>query len=164
MGIGTLRRYHKPVEPKEAPEVDPGTIDSESEREAAAEANAQQIAEEQQAQVELANAEEGGAESVAPIIQDAGATEIGDETPTVPVAREESDVPGDVSVVTADDLTVSTPVHTDEDEVKARREEAEAAGLNRGSSTKLWTAFDGGRSGHTKRDEIAEHYLGAKAE
>lgn len=190
MGIGSLRRYHKPVEQAEAPDVAPGITDTPAEADAAAEANAQQIADEQQQQADAANADETGAQSVAPIIQEAGGVEDNPaepEPPTVPVTDEPSDAAGDVSVVTADDLSVAEPVdlspeakaeqeqadaarqeRANEEAATARREMAEAAGLHRNSSAADWREFAKGQgveaADEISRDDLALRYLGPKTD
>lgn len=188
MGIGTLRRYHKPVEQEAAPEVEPGPTPTPEEAEAAALANAAKIQAEQEAQAAAANAHPNGqadgtgvegqaAESVNPAIQEQGGEEAGDEHAQIPVAEQPSPTPGDVSVVTEGEIVVGEPVHlADEAAAQAaaneRAEAAGAAGLNRGSSTALWQAFaaeriKGGESlpfnpAEANRDAIASWYLGEK--
>lgn len=193
-----LRRYHKPVEESKVTPPEPGTTPTPEGADAAAEANAQKVAAEQQAQADAANAHpnlsaaqaEAGADggegpqSVAPIIQEAGAQEfaivtladgtvVGDgeslatlepaDPPTVPVTAEGSDTPGDVSVVTAADLSVAEPVDLTPDPETGEVEIPE--GLNRGSSTADWREFAKGKldgSDEMSRDEIAAHFLGSK--
>lgn len=181
MGIGTLRRYHKPLTEEATPEAASsveGTIDSAEEAQAAAEVNEAKLAEEQSAQADAANehpdttadkaedADGSGADSVNPTIQEAGGVEENPaepDAPVVPVTSTPSETPGN-TVVTEGDLSVAEPINLDKLQTE-RADRAKAAGLNRGSSLVKWQTFAGDEvAPDASRDEIALHYLGAKPE
>lgn len=198
MGIGSLRRYHKPRTETTAPEVEPGTTETTEEAAAAAAANEAKLAAEQAAQAEAANshpdgtaaneegtADNGAADSVHPIIQEAGGEEEhkpGEPAPTIPTHE-----PGVESENGAqhDEIENGTPVTpgTPEGEQEQAEAAAEAAAEvepestkhgelerpNRGSSKALWLAYTEADPGgvpegveELSRDELAELYLGPR--
>lgn len=197
MGIGSLRRYHKPLTNgaavEAAPEVEPGTTQTPEEVEAARLANEAKLAEEQQAQADAANehpntiaADEnaGGApaESVNPIVQEAGGVEaVNPDDPfpaTIPVHPE--GVEGE-NGAEAEDVEVSIPVvagtpegaEAQQEALEQHEENTDHGSVKRPTaqgSTAAWVAYAEAdpvahgldltpRTG--LRDVIADHYLGA---
>jgi len=174
MGIGTLRRYHKPLTVAGAGESSApaeGTIDSAAEAEAAAQANAENLALNQQEQANAANERpnttadnaegaQGEAESVNPIVQEAGGQEAGNEPATVPVHPKGIESENGAE---HDEITQGTPVTPGNPH----------GGLDvptRQGSTDSWIAYaqadeSGAPFDLTKRtglrDDLAAHYLGA---
>lgn len=182
MGIGSLRRYHKPLTStgaadKAAPVVGSGPTETPEEAKAAAEANAAKLAQEQQAQADAANADQTGAQSVNPIVQEAGGVEDNPANsipPTIP-----AHAPGVESEAGAEheEIEVGTPVTPGTPEGEQEQAEAIAADTkhgelerpNRGSSKQAWldyTAADPGGvpEGYAdlNRDQLAELYLGPR--
>lgn len=181
MGIGSLRRYHKPLVTEGAatvaPEVAAGPTETAEEAEAARLANEAKLAAEQQAQADAANADTTGAQSVNPIVQEAGGVEDNPAN-TIP-ATIPTEPPGVESENGAehDEVEVGTPVTPGTPEGEQAQAEAIEADIkhgdldrpNRGSSKQLWldyTAADPGGvpEGYEalSRDQLAELYLGPR--
>lgn len=179
MGIGSLRRYHKPLETSGAATAAPeaGPTETAEEVEAARLVNEAKLAAEQQAQADAANADKTGAQSVNPIVQEAGGVEdnpantVPATIPTHPEGVESE------NGAEHDEVNVGTPVTPGTPE--GEREQAEAINAdtthgdldqpNRGSSKQLWidyTAADpaGAPEGYESltRDQLAELYLGPR--
>jgi hypothetical protein len=186
MGIGTLRRYHKPLDnagvSQEAPAVAPGITDTEAEAAAAAEANAAKLAAEQAAQADRANADEDGAQSVHPIVQEAGGVEDNPATgpATIPAhpegvesenGTEHEEVQTGVPVTPGTAEGEAANAEATEQAQEAEQAAAAEAFPSRGASTADWVAFAESHPDPSRpldlsprtglRDEIATYYLGA---
>lgn len=177
MGAGTLRRYHKPQASTEAPAVEPGPTETPEEAEAARLANEAKLAAEQQAQADAANADTTGAQSVNPIVQEAGGVEdnpansIPATIPTLPAGEESENGAEHEEVVVGTPVTPGTleGEQAQADAIAADTKHGDLDQPNRGSSKQLWleyTAADpaGSPEGYEglSRDQLAELYLGPR--
>lgn len=181
MGIGSLRRYHKPLTnagaSTDAPAVASGPTETAEEVEAARLANEAKLAAEQQAQADAANADATGAQSVNPIVQEAGGVE---DNPANPIPATIPAQPAGVESENGaehDEVKVGTPVTPGTPEGEQEQAEAIAADTkhgdlerpNRGSSKQHWLDYakaDGGGVPEgieeLTRDQLAELYLGPR--
>lgn len=158
MGIGSLRRYHKPLTTEgaspEAPEVAPGITDTEAEARAAAEATEAKLAQEQAEQAEAANSHPNTtADDAEDKDEDADSGDQDDSSDEEqPPAESVNEVIQEAGAEAADDTK-----HGDLERP------------NRGSSKAIWaeygeadpSAVKGWTEGMT-RDQLAAHYLGEK--
>lgn len=150
MGIGSLRRYHKPLTTEgaspEAPEVAPGATDTEAEARAAAEATEAKLAQEQAEQAEAANTH-----------------------PNTTADDAEDQGEGDTGQEQAPAESVNDVIQEAGAEAEPDTKHGELERPNRGSSKALWaeyadadpSAVKGWTEGMT-RDQIVAHYLGTK--